>query len=77
MISDPKPTPVAQKTLTPSQLNYVGFSFAHTIRVRVPRALKTLTLTLANIIEPAGCKGLLGYGGWFRTRNHFEFFFIK
>ena len=44
MILDPKPTPVAPKTLTPSRLNYV------VIRVRVPRALETLTLTLANII---------------------------
>ena len=55
MIPDPKQTPVAPKTLTPSRP-------AHTIRVRVPRALETPTLTLANTIAPAGCKGLWGYG---------------
>ena len=48
MIPDPKPTPRAPKTLTPSRPNYVPL--AHTIRVRVPRALETLTLILANII---------------------------
>ena len=46
------------------------------VRVRVSRALGTLTLIVWAKV-PAGCKGLLGYGGWFRTRNHFEFFFIK
>ena len=61
MIPDPKPTPVAQKALTPSRRAIMLASvraLAHTNRVRVPRALETLTLTLANIIEPAGCKGL-------------------
>ena len=43
----------------------------------LPRALKDLILTLANIIEPAGCKGLWGYGGWFVIRNHFELFLIE
>ena len=75
VIPDPKPTPVAPKTLTPSRLKYVAL--ARTVRVRVPRALETLTLTLVNIIEPSGCKGLWGYGGWFGIRNHFEFLFIK
>ena len=48
------------------------------VGVGVSRALGSLTLLVwakGNIIEPAGCKGLWGYGGWFRIRNHFDFFY--
>jgi hypothetical protein len=44
-------------------LTLIVWAVPHIIRVRVPRALETLE-TLANIIEPAGCKGHFVTGVW-------------
>ena len=53
-------------TLAPSRLNYV--LWLTQLRVRVRRTLETLE-TLANVIEPAGCKGHYRKGGWVRIGN--------